>query len=669
MVIPKLDGKVIYGGDYNPEQWPEEVWHEDVKLMQQAGVNLVSLAIFAWARIQPNEETYDLGWLRRVMDLLYAHGVFVCLATATASPPPWLSKKYPDVLAETAEGVRFYPGARQHYSPLSPNYRRATVELVRKLAEELGDHPALAAWHVNNEYACHSWECHSEAATKAFREWLKQRYGTIDELNRAWGTMFWSQLYGEWDEIFTPRKMATFANPTQQLDYKRFMNDSILELYLLEHRALKKLTPEIPVTTNFMGFFKPLDYRQWAREMDFISWDNYPDPGNEAVGRHVHASGNDVTRSLMRDKPFILMEQATSAVNWREVNVPKRPGIMRLWSHATVARGGDGVMFFQWRASRAGAEKFHSGLVQHCGVENSRVFREVSQLGEELKRLAPVAGSLIKAKAAILIDWESWWALELDSHPAKIDYIEWLRFIHRWFYEQNIQVDFADPADDLSDYSLAVAPALYMIDQGTAQNLDNWVSGGGVLLGTYFTGIVDENDHIVLGGYPALLRKAFGMWVEEWRPYYPGTGNTICWRDGGADECEHWAEVIHLEGAASLADFGGDYFAGSPAITRNAYGKGFGFYLGTRPTFEGLGRLLKVVCEQAQVKPVLEAPRGVEATLREGKSKSFLFLMNHNDSEETVALDGFAGRDLISGAAAKGQIVLKPLDVAVLELA
>jgi beta-galactosidase len=663
---PKLPAKLLYGGDYNPEQWPESVWVEDVRLMRAAGVNLVCVGIFSWARLQPAENRWDFGWLDRVLDLLSKNGISVCLATATASPPPWLSKKYPEMLPVTADGVVLQIGSRQQYSPSSRIYRKFAAALVRKIAQRYRKHPALAAWHINNEYACHLPECHGADSTRAFRDWLRRKYRTLGALNAAWGTAFWSQGYGDWDEILTPRRAPYHSNPTQCLDFKRFTSDAFLELYRMEAGILRAATPHLPLTTNFMGFFKPLDYRAWAAELDFVAWDSYPDPLDERAARQAGAAGHDLMRSLKPDRPFVLMEQATSAVNWRPVNFPKRPGLMRLQSLQTLARGGDGILFFQWRASKAGAEKFHSGLVQHVPPAQSRVFAEVSALGAELKKLSPVAGSLVRNRVAIAFDWHAWWAVETESKPGRIDYAVWNQALHRWFYERNIGVDFVHPGASLAAYDLVLAPALYLLPAASAANLAKFVARGGTLLATYFSGIVDENDHIVTGGYPALLREVLGLWVEEWAPYPEGRGNGV--RFGARTvACDHWCDLLHLDGAKALATFTGDFFAGRPAVTRNIHGRGAAYYLGTRLDAVGLDLLLSRVAKEAGIKPVLRTPGGVEATMREAKDRQFLFLLNHGDKAVRVVLGNYRGRDLITGKAASRTALLPALGTAVIQ--
>ena len=666
--MPKPSRQLLYGGDYNPEQWPESVWAEDVRLMREAGVNLVSVGIFGWAKLQPTEKRFDFAWLDRVINLLADHGISVCLATATASPPPWLSKKYPAMLPVTADGVTLQVGSRQQYSPSSPVYKKYAAALVRRIARRYRRHRALHSWHINNEYACHLPECHSADSTRAFRAWLRAKYRTLGALNAAWGTAFWSQVYSDWEEIFTPRRAPYHCNPTQCLDFKRFTSDAFLALYRMEAAILRAATPKIPLTTNLMGFFKPLDYGAWARELDYVAWDSYPDPVDEAAARHTAAAGHDLMRSLKPDRPFVLMEQATSAVNWRPVNLPKRPGLMRLQSLQAVARGADGVMFFQWRASKAGAEKFHSGLIQHVPPKQSRVFQEVKSLGAELKKLRPVAGSLVHNRVAIAFDWHAWWAVELESKPGRIDYAAWAQGLHRWFYAHNIGVDFVHPDSNLGGYNLVVAPALYLLTQQSAANLTAFTARGGTLLATYFSGIVDEHEHVMLGGYPALLRETLGLWVEEWAPY-PGDRTNGVRFTGSTRKfsCDHWCDLLHLEGARAIASYTGDFFAGRPAVTRNQHGRGTAYYLGTRLDAAGLDHLFREVTHTAKVAPVLAAPAGVEITLREAGKNRFLCLLNHTDKPARLRLGKWRGTDLITNRRAAGTIVLPPLGVAVVK--
>ncbi len=661
---------LLYGGDYNPEQWPEEIWKQDIRLMRKAGVNFVCLGIFSWARLQSDEKTYTFEWLDRVMDLMADNGILVGLATATASPPPWLSLHYPDVLAVDAEGRTYYPGSRQHYSPSSPSYRKFAAALVRKIAARYGRHPAVAAWHINNEYACHVPACHSEASTGAFRVWLKQRYRSIDQLNASWGTAFWSQHYFAWDEVLTPRRTPTFGNPAQALDFYRFSSDALLDLCRMERNILRKAAPDIPVTTNFMGFFKPLNYWDWAKELDFTCWDCYPDPLPGQRGELFAAAGHDLTRSLKPGRPFLLMEQVTSQVNWRPVNATKPPGSMRLGSLQAVARGSDGVLFFQWRQSVQGSEKFHGAMVQHAPPEKSRVFHEVCELGGELKKLAAVAGSILRSRIAIIVDWPAWWAVELPSKPAQLDYPASVLQFHRYCFDNNLPVSFVHPSADLSDYQLVIAPALYLLSGQDARHLDEYVCGGGTLLATYFTGIVDENERVIPGGYPAYLRDTLGLWVEEWFPLGPDQRCAIKFANRKSPVTgSRWSEVVHLEGAEPLATFTEGYLKGRPAITRNRRARGSAIYLATQLGDTDLAALLDPLCGELALQAPIKTPAGVEATLREKRDTRFLFLLNHNDKPVQVNLGTKTGRELLGGSNIKGKLSLPALDIAVIQLA
>jgi len=657
---------MIYGGDYNPEQWPEEIWEEDVRLMREAGVNLVSLGIFAWAKLEPRPGEYDFGWLDRVISLLHEGGVMVNLATATASPPPWLAVLHPESLPVTQNGVVLHPGARQQYCPSSAAYKERATGLVRRIADRYKDHPALAMWHVNNEYGCHVAACYCDASAEHFREWLRARYGDLDALNEAWGTAFWSQRYGEWGEILPPRSAPTFANPTQQLDFRRFSSDALLELYEMEKEILRRATPEIPITTNFMGFFKPVDYWKWAPREDLVSDDSYPNPSDPEA--HIGAAmSRDLMRSLGDGDPWVLMEQTTVRVNWRERNVPKRPNEMRLWSYGAVARGAEGIMFFQWRQSKAGAEKYHSAMVPHVRTEDSRSWSEVKQLGAELGKLDELLGARGEAETAILLDWESWWALELDSKPsAAVRMLEGLYSFYKPIYEANVSVDFVHPGADLSSYKLIVAPNLYLITDDSAENIRRFVAGGGTLLLSFFSGIVDGRDHIRLGGYPAPFIELLGLRIEDFVPMAAGETHRLDVPDSEPCDCDLWADLIHLKGAEPLATYADSFYAGTPAATRNVFGEGAAYYIGTRPEEDFTKSLLQRVCEEASVKPTADVPPGVDAVRRKTEDASFLFVLNHNEESVELAPPN-PGRDLLTGTEHHSNLVLDALEVAVLK--
>jgi beta-galactosidase len=655
----------VYGGDYNPDQWPEEIWEEDVRLMQEAGVNLVSLGIFSWAKLEPQPGVYDFGWLDRVIELLYAHGVSIDLATPTASPPPWLVRLDPEVLPATADGVRLGLGSRRHICPHNATYREHAARIATQLAQHYHDHPALALWHIDNEYACHVSECFCEMSALAFRQWLRARYDTLEALNVAWGTTFWSQQYGDWQELQPPRRVPAFINPSQALDWQRFCSDSWLACFEDQRAILREITPGIPLTTNFMGFHKPLDYWTWAAREDIVSNDAYPDT-SDPKWMIESAMVCDLIRSLGQGRPWLLMEQAATHVNWRMRNATKRPGVMRLGSYQAIARGANGVMFFQWRASQFGAEKFHSAMLLHAGTE-TRVWREVKTLGAELKQLDSLLASEVHAEIAILFDWENWWAVEQEGKPLNdLRLLPLLKAYYTALYKRGIATDFVHPEADLAQYRLAIAPHLYLLNDQAVQNITRYVTGGGTLVISFFSGIVDEHDHVRLGSYPAPLQELLGLHVEEFAPYSESQTNEIDTSDGQRFSCSQWSDVIHLHEAESIATYQHDYYANTPAITRHRFGKGVSFYLGTMLDETGLSWLLAQVTTEAKVRASSAKPIKVELVRRSDETHTWLFALNYSEQPVEVALDR-SGRDLISGEIVDQSIVLGPTDIAIIQ--
>jgi beta-galactosidase len=434
----------------------------------------------------------------------------------------------------------------------------------------------------------------------------------------------------------------------------------------MEKQILREATPDVPITTNFMGFFKPVDYWKWAPREDLVSDDSYPDPSYPEA--HIKAAmSRDLMRSLGDGAPWVLMEQTTVRVNWRERNVPKRPNEMRLWSYGAVARGAEGIMFFQWRQSKAGAEKFHSAMVPHVPTEESRSWGEVSRLGSELGKLDELLGARGEAETAILLDWESWWALELDSKPsAAVRMLEGIYSFYKPLYEANVPVDFSHPGSDLSSYKLIVAPNLYLVTDDSAENIRRYVADGGTLLMSFFSGIVDGRDHIRLGGYPAPFRELLGVRIEDFVPMASGETNRLDTPEGESYGCDRWADLIHLEGAEPLATYAANFYAGTPAATRNAFGEGAAFYIGTRPEEHYMKSLLQKACEEAGVVPTAEVPPGVDAVRCKTENASYLFLLNHNEETVELVLPN-PGRDLLTGTEHHSKLILDPLEVAILQ--
>jgi len=660
--------KILYGGDYNPEQWPEDTWEEDMRLLKLAHIDIVTLNVFSWASLQPDENTYCFEKLDKIMELVKKHGLKVCLATSTGAHPAWMARKYPDILRTEFNGMRRKFGGRHNSCPNSPSYRKYSVRLAAKLAERYKDYENIVAWHISNEYGG---ECYCENCERAFRVWLKDRYQTIDELNRAWNNSFWGHTMYDWEDVVLPNMLSEhFADDRTMfqgisLDYRRFNSDSILECCKLEYDALKAVTPDIPVTTNMMGTYKGLDYQKWAKELDFISWDNYPSNDDSAASIALR---HDLMRGIKQGKPFALIEQTPSVTNWLPYNALKRPGVMRLWSYQAVAHGADTVMFFQMKRSIGACEKYHGAVIDHVGNENTRVFREVSALGAELDTIGGlILGARTPAKAAIYFDWDNWWAVEYSAGPSiRLHYVDEILKYYTAFNSLNIPVDFIGAEDDLSAYHVVAAPVMYMVKDGYDEKIRSFVKNGGSFLTTFFSGYVDKNDLVTVGGYPGKLRDFLGIWVEEEDALPEGVTNSFIYNDI-TYPAEMICDLLHTETAESYCGYESDFYKGMPVITQNNFGKGKAYYVATASNESFYEKFLKDVCEKAGVRPILDTPKGVEAAIRENEKGVFLFLLNHADEEKPVKLI-FGGTDIIRNVDhAEGDIVtLAAKDVMIL---
>ncbi len=655
--------RILYGGDYNPNQWPREVWNEDMRLFKKAGVNSATINVFSWAKLQPNEETYDFSELDDVIDMLGKENLDIVLATSTAAMPAWLAKKYPEVTRVDFEGRRHKFGQRHNHCPNSPVWRRYARQLASELAKRYGKNPHVTCWHINNEY---NTGCYCENCEKAFRVWLRKKYGSLEALNAAWNTEFWGHTFYDWDEIVAPNSLAdgmgfgwtrktAFAGIS--LDYDRFLSDSLLENYKMERDAIREHDPDTPITTNLMGTYKGLDYFKWAKEMDIVSWDNYPaynTPWSETAMRH------DLMRGL-KNQPFMLMEQTPSQQNWQAYNSLKRPGQMRAQSYQTIAHGADTIQFFQLRRSKGACEKFHGAVISHSGSEETRVFQECSQLGAELAALgSQLLGADNPAQVGILFDWDNYWALEYTSGPSvDLKYCNQIHQYYRYFYDRHIPVDMVPMDGDFSRYKAIVAPVLYMVKEGVAEALTAFVEAGGTLITGFMSGIVDQSDNVHLGGYPGPLRKLCGVWAEEIDALAPEQSNTLKFMDGSQSKCGLLCDILHLEGAQALAVYGEDFYAGAPAVTKNAYGKGTVYYVGTQPEAQGLDKILDSLTGQGEIHPLIPDRTQLEVTRRVKDGTEFWFILNLTGKPQPLP-ESFAGEtDMLTGEKAGD---LKPFD-------
>ncbi|MFH8930078.1 beta-galactosidase [Streptomyces pristinaespiralis] len=651
--------RVLFGGDYNPEQWPEETWLEDVRLMKEAGVNSVTLGVFSWAKLEPRPGAREFDWLDRLADLMHGNGIGIVLATPTASPPPWMGARHPETLPRGEDGSVIWYGSRQHFCPSSPVYREYAAAITEDLAARYGGHPALRMWHINNEYCTF---CYCDGTARHFRRWLRERYKTLDALNEAWGTAFWSQGYGDWDEIIPPRRAQYLRNPACTLDFRRFTSDALLECYVAERDIVAAHTPQLPVTTNFMPFWTGQDAWRWAEEEDVVSVDVYPDP-RDPLGGQYGAMIQDMTRSQARG-PWMLMEQAAGPVNFRGVNHPKPRGLNRLWSLQAVARGADAVCYFQWRQSRQGSEKFHSAMVTHAG-EQGRTYQEIKRIGADLAGIGEqVAGAGVPADVVILHDWDSWWAGGQEGRLSTgLDYPTVVRAWHRVLWDAGLTTDFAHPEHDLSAYRLVVVPHLYLLTDAAVDNLVGHVRGGGTLVSGFLTGTADGDDRIRPGGMDERLRDLFGIaTVHEWWPLEPGETvpcASVAGDGTGAFHGTVWSEELEVSTAETVGVYNGGELTGLPAVLR----RGSAWYVSTLPDPTTLRDLLARAADDAGVRPVLpDRPAGLEAVRR----GDLLFLLNHAPGPVTVTVPGHH-RDLLTGDTASGPLRLDRHGVAVLK--
>jgi beta-galactosidase len=683
---------LIHGGDYNPDQWLDrpDVLEEDLRLMKLARCNAMSVGIFAWSSLEPREGEFTFDWIEAVIERLHANGIRTILATPSGARPAWMAKKYPEVLRVTPDGHRRRFGERHNHCYTSPVYREKVGIINRELSSRFGKHPAVILWHLSNEYGG---ECHCDLCTRAFRRWLEDRYGTIENLNRAWWSSFWSHSYSDWDEVDPPSPLGESTVHALNLEWKRFVTARTVDFMKFEIAAVRESSPNIPVTTNLMGFYEGLNPWELVPELDVVSWDSYPGwhgTGPRTVGkgewdpegRDWRLAANiafvhDLNRSL-KAKPFLLMESTPSTTNWQAVSKLKRPGMHALSSIQAVAHGSDSVQYFQWRKSRGSFEKFHGAVVDHVGHERTRVFQEVRALGEQLAGLGELAGTLIEPEAAVLYDWENLWALNDAAGPRNDglkNYREDCLSHYYQLWRRAVATDIIDHRGDLGRYKLLVAPMLYMIREDTAKRIGDFVRSGGTFICTYWSGIVDQNDLCYLGGFPGPLRELLGIWVEEIDALYPGERRTLTMSEGnplgmtGTYTLRHFWERLHLEGSDSLARFDSDFLKGSPALTRHVVGKGRVYYIASRNEESCLDAFYGAVIEEAGLRSVWPDPplEGISATRRVGEGATYTLVMNFKEVEQELTLpESLRKSTILVGKADGKHLVLEAFGYAVL---
>ena len=673
MAQPIFD-RFYYGGDWNPEQWSEDVWRKDIKMLEDAGINEATINVFSWAQLQPSEDEYDFSTLDRIVKLLVDHHFGIVLATSTAAIPAWMARRHPDVMYTDFNGVRHKFGDRHNPCPNSPTFRKYAPKLAGKLAERYADTPGLVAWHVSNEYGAY---CYCDNCREAWIEWLKAKYGTVEALNKAWYSHFWGHTIYDWDDIVVPNALSDEWTPgcatlsAAAIDYRRFMSRSITRCFTDEKAAIRQFDTKTPITTNLMSVFMDIDYFDLGKELDVISWDSYPRydfPASAVAMRH------DLMRGVGGGKPYMLMEQTPSQQNWQPYNSLKRPGQMRVMSYQAIAHGADTVQFFQLRRSIGGTERFHGAVISHADTENTRVFREVSQLGAELKTYGKeYMGGSVESQAAIMFDWERYWAMYYSSGPSVL--LKYVDEVHRYYaalYRRNVQVDMipsTTPADQLAKYKVVLAPALIMVKPGVAEAVESYVRGGGRFVATTMSGIADENDQVFLGGYPGAFRELVGSWGEEIDALPPERPVSVRLEDGREVSGSIVAELIHPVSSRVLASYASDFYAGMAAATVNEAGEGKAYYVGTDLDEAGMDWLADVLVRDSGLDTV-ETPHDVEVRVRDyDDGRRLVFVLNNGGDTQTVDLpERLSGTSVFDGKRLAGLFDIEPYGLRVIRV-
>ena len=664
----KIFGNFLHGADYNPDQWLDypEIFERDLELMKKAKCNVMAVGIFSWATLEPEEGVFNFEWLDNVINRLNENGIKTILATPSGARPAWMSHKYPEVLRVSNLKVRNMHGFRHNHCYTSPVYREKTAIINGKLAERYANNDAIIMWHISNEFGG---DCHCDLCQRDFRLWLKDKYKTLENLNKKWWSNFWSHTYTSWDQIESPSPIGENQVHALNIDWKRFVTYKTIDFMKHEINVVKKYNPNIPATTNFQHYFEGLNYFKFKDEMDLVSFDCYPEWHSEDNVKEGYKTSAfyDVMRSIKK-QPFVLMENTPSMTNWQRVSKLKKPGMHKLSAMQVVAHGSDTVQYFQWRKGRGSSEKLHGAVVDHYGKEDNRVFRDVSEVGEVLEQITPIVGARTKAKVAIVYDWENMWALNDSQGPRNIglDYNEVMLEYYRVFWEKGINVDFVDMECEIKDYDLVVAPLLYMLRENYGEVIRDYVNGGGNFVTTYFSGIVDDTDLCYLGGFPGGLMDVFGVRSEEVDALFDHQSNTIKMKDKEY-VCKDICDILELQGAKVLAEYTSDFFKGRPALTCNEYGQGKAYYIAARNEHEFNKEFFNDIINELNIEKNLdvELPHGVTVTMRESEDKKYLFIQNFSDDERTVELDK-TYRNVLTNEEVSGSLTLKAYGVEIL---
>ena len=671
----------LLGVDYYPEHWPKDRWPTDARMMREAGLSVVRLAEFAWTKMEPRDSQYDWGWLDRAIEVLAAEGLQVVLCTPTPSPPAWLIQKHPDILPVDAQGRRRNFSSRRYYCSNNLNYHDYTRRIVSAIAHHYGNHPAVIGWQLDNEFGCHDTaRCYCENCVAAFRVWLKNKYGSLDALNAAWGAVFWSQAFTDWAQVTPPNLTVTEANPSQILDWYRFSSDSVTAYAQIQIDVLRQLCPDRFITTNFMGTFPDLDHYKLAAPLDFIAWDSYPTGYAERTGPALYMPGqprprlaydagdpyvtgfcHDVMRGLKHGVPFWVMEQQAGPINWADINPGVRPGTVRLWTWHDLAAGADTVVYFRWRACLYGQEQYHSGLLRHDAVPDLG-YREMLRMKDEQSLMHSIQGSRVQAEVAILADYNDLWALDLQPHNRTITYWRYLFAYHRALVRAGVPTDVVSKNADLAHYKLVIAPGLLLGDDALAARLTEYVNAGGTLVLGARSGFKTPTNLVTDQPLPGPFRILVGATVEAWHSLPPGVAYPVADHKQQMLEVATWAEGLSTQSAQPLMFYTGGPLEGLAAVTVNAVGQGQAVYAGVWPNEVAVNSLIGWVLPQAGVEPVALVPEGV-SVVRRG---DHIFLLNFTDVAAAAWVNAASVADAFTGQAVEHEVTISPRDVRVL---
>ena len=664
--------KFLHGADYNPEQWLDypEIFERDIELMKKAHYNVMSVGIFSWAVLEPEEGVFNFEWLDKVINTLYENGVNTILATPSGARPAWLSQKYPEVLRVSETGVRNHHGFRHNHCYTSPVYREKTAILNGKLAERYANNPAVIMWHISNEFGG---ECHCELCQNEFRKWLKEKYKTLDNLNKSWWSTFWSHTFTSWDQIESPSPIGENQVHALNLDWKRFVTDRTIDFMRHEINTVKKYNPNLPATTNFMYYYEGLNYFKFKDYVDVVSYDSYPEwhsEDNIEVAYRV-AAFYDIMRSI-KGKPFMLMESTPSMTNWQRVSKLKKPGMHKLASIQAIAHGSNTVQYFQWRKSRGSSEKLHGAVVDHYGKEDNRVFNDVKEVGITLESIKDIINSNVKSDVAIVYDWENMWALNDSQGPRNIglNYNDIVMDYYKVFWEQGINVDFVDMECNIDKYKLVIAPIIYMTRNNFSDKIRKFVNNGGNFVMTYFSSIVNDTDLCYLGGFPGELMDVFGIRSEEVDALYDYEKNEVkLYKNDKSYKCTEICDLIHLKEAEALGEYNEDFYKGRPALTKNKFGKGNAYYICSRMEDDFNKEFFKDLLNELEIDRNLNInlSKGITVSKREDDDKKYFFIQNYLDEEKEIDFENYVLKDVVTGEKYSGKVQIKPYEILIVE--